>query len=349
MSVAEPDQPDDWTEPGAYPVGRGVYRIPLPLPSDGLRAVNVYALVTADGLVLIDGGWALDASRHELVRALAQLDREPGDITRFLVTHVHRDHYTQAVAIRREFGTRVSLGVGERPSLELIHAPDRRALGTQLERMRAAGANAVVDALLERAASRSLELRDWAPPDDWIADDEVLVVGERRLRAMRTPGHTQGHLVFADTGGGALFAGDHVLPHITPSIGFEPVNARLPLGDYLQSLAAVRELPDLRLLPAHGPVTDSVHARVDALAAHHDERLDATWDAVKAGAVTAYDAAKRLRWTRRERRFGELDVFNRMLAVSETLAHLDLLLARGQLRRGTHDGVLRYTPAASQE
>jgi hypothetical protein len=35
----------------------GIYRIPLPLPFDGLRAVNAYAIETADGLVMIDSGW----------------------------------------------------------------------------------------------------------------------------------------------------------------------------------------------------------------------------------------------------------------------------------------------------
>ena len=33
-----------------------------------------------------------------------------------------------------------------------------------------------------------------------------------------------------------------------------------PLGDFLGSLAKVRGLPDLRLLPAHGPVAPSTHA-----------------------------------------------------------------------------------------
>jgi hypothetical protein len=33
----------DWTEPGLFTVAPGVHRIPLPLPNDGLRAVNVYA------------------------------------------------------------------------------------------------------------------------------------------------------------------------------------------------------------------------------------------------------------------------------------------------------------------
>ena len=32
------------------------------------------------------------------------------DITAFLVTHVHRDHYTQAAVLGREVGAHVSLG-----------------------------------------------------------------------------------------------------------------------------------------------------------------------------------------------------------------------------------------------
>ena len=74
-----------------------------------------------------------------------------------------------------------------------------------------------------------------------------------------TPGHTRGHVVFVDAAAELLFAGDHVLPHITPSIGFEAVPGPLPLGDYMDSLRLVRELPDRRLLPAHGPVSPSVH------------------------------------------------------------------------------------------
>ena len=46
----------------------------------------------------------------------------------------------------------------------------------------------------------------------------------RSARAPSTPctrpGHTPGHYVFADRADGLLFAGDHVLPTITPSIGF---------------------------------------------------------------------------------------------------------------------------------
>jgi glyoxylase-like metal-dependent hydrolase (beta-lactamase superfamily II) len=149
-------------------------------------------------------------------------------------------------------------------------------------------------------------------------------------------------MVFADQPHGLLFAGDHVLPHITPSIGFEPVPTELPLRAYLTSLALVRRLPDLRLLPAHGPVAGSVHARVDQLLDHHGARLDACQAAVEADRHTAYTVAIALPWTRRATQFADLDLFNQMLAVSETEAHLDLLAAQRRLTRTRTDGVVHY-------
>ena len=56
----------------------------------------------------------------------------------------------------------------------------------------------------------------------------------------------------------------------------------------------------------------------------------------------AADVAAVLLWTRRGRRFDELDGFNRMLATFETGAHLDLLAAQGRLVREEVDGVRRY-------
>jgi hypothetical protein len=56
----------DWTEPGAYAVAAGVFRIPLPLPQDGLRAVNAYAIVTGNEVALIDSGWALAESEQAI-------------------------------------------------------------------------------------------------------------------------------------------------------------------------------------------------------------------------------------------------------------------------------------------
>src|SRR5690348_7297519 len=107
-----------WERAGAFPVGAGVHRIPLPLPNDGLRAVNVYVIEDGDGLVLVDGGWATADATAILERGLGEIDKRLADIREFLVTHLHRDHYTQAVAVRRITGAAVSVGEGEKACLD---------------------------------------------------------------------------------------------------------------------------------------------------------------------------------------------------------------------------------------
>lgn len=351
--AVSPDSGRHWSDPGAWPVSPGVHRIPLPLPNDGLRAVNVYALETDAGLTLVDGGWALAESRRLLEEALDSIGYAVHDITRFLVTHVHRDHYTQASVIARECGAHVSLGLGDKPTLDLLHGAHREN-GTDptVDLLVAAGAVDVARQWQKFTDGRRPDLGQWGYPDAWLEGDRELTVGSRTIDAVHTPGHTQGHYVFADRPSGLLFAGDHVLPTITPSIGFEPVPAAQPLGDFLASLTKVRGLPDLRLLPAHGPVAPSTHARVDELLAHHDARLDLCAEALGAGpagdrALSAVEVAGALPWTRHARSLAELDVFNTALAALETKAHLELLVTRGRATRETGpDGVVVFGPVA---
>jgi glyoxylase-like metal-dependent hydrolase (beta-lactamase superfamily II) len=330
-----------WTEPGAYPVADGVHRIPLPLPMDGLRAVNVYVLETDDGLVLIDGGWAIPESRALFDASLKEIGYGVKDIRRFLVTHMHRDHYTQAIAVRREVGSHVSLGIGDKATLDLMH-DDARNEDPNADRLRLAGASELLDGWRAMFSGERPSLEDFGYPDEWLERDSTIEVGARTLDAVSTPGHTRGHFVFADLAAGLLFAGDHVLPTITPSIGFEPAYVQQPLRDFLASLAKVRAMPDLMLLPAHGAVTASSHRRVDELVAFHDVRLAQSLVAVEGGASTAWEVAKELPWTRREKKASDLNPFDATLAAFETLAHLELLAAQGDVTRAEVEGTVTF-------
>lgn len=327
----------DWTTPGVFPVAPGVHRIPLPLPNDGLRAVNVYAVADGEGVALVDSGWALAGSLELLENGLRELDLAFTDLTRILVTHGHRDHYTQAMTLRERTGVPVLLGEHERTMIDTILDPDDH-MG---ERRSAAMHRMGADVLAERIKGARNEDNGYERPDGWLTDGQDVALADRTLQTVHTPGHTRGHVVFVDDGNGLLFAGDHVLPTITPSIAVEPDPPELALGDYLGALRTVRAMPDRRLLPAHGPVTESVHARVDELLAHHDTRLDATLAAVDQS-TTCYVVAGRITWTRHQRSFADLDLFNQLLAVGETRAHLDLLVAQGRLRRTLVDGVEQY-------
>ncbi|MEQ6902244.1 MBL fold metallo-hydrolase [Nocardioides sp. YIM 152588] len=342
-----PDSGLHWAEEGVWRVADGLWRIPLPLPMDGLKAINVYVLETDDGLTLVDGGWAIPVARELLDKCLRDIGSGFGDIKRFLVTHVHRDHYTLARVLGTETGAEVALGIDEKPALELLDRAGRGEIEGSpfVEVLRTAGAAEIAE---QWAAGGPGELPDpvnWGFPDVWIEGDRTFEVGARTIDAVHTPGHTPGHYVYADKADGVLFAGDHVLPTITPSIGFTVPATEGPLGDFMASLTKVRSLPDLRILPAHGPVAPSSHARVDELLAHHEERLEASLASLHArGAVTAHTVAGDLGWTRHEHHYDTLDPFSRGMAAMETKAHLDLLVARGQATREDHpDGVL-FTP-----
>lgn len=337
-----------WARPGPETVGPGVHRIPLPLPDDGLRAVNVYALEgLTEGIVLIDGGWSIPESRKALEDALTGLGHDLGEITHVLVTHIHRDHYTQAVELRRLLGSRVYLGAGERRGLELLGELRTDEPVGSLATLRRAGGHELAERVSALYAG-DFDAGVWEAPDRWLRSEQ-LRFGDVRLTVVPTPGHTQGHVVYLDQARGLLFSGDHVLPHITPSIGFELGGPALPLGDYLDSLHLMTTLGDARLLPAHGPVGDSVHARVGELLAHHDDRLAETRAALGDRTRTAYEVAGELGWTRRKVSFTDLGAFDQMLAVNETAAHLDVLVARGVARSTPVDGIDRYAVTGAQQ
>jgi glyoxylase-like metal-dependent hydrolase (beta-lactamase superfamily II) len=86
--------------------------------------------------------------------------------------------------------------------------------------------------------------------DFTIPDDEVIVVGDLRLRTIHNPGHTPGSTSFLLGDHPILFSGDTLFPG-------GPGNTRGPGGDFAQILESVDRrlftLPaDLRVLPGHG-------------------------------------------------------------------------------------------------
>ena len=318
--AVSPDSGEHWSKEGAWRVAEGIHRIPLPLPMDGLKAINVYVIETDDGLTLVDGGWAIEVARDLLARCLREVGYGFGDIRRFLVTHIHRDHYTMAAVLGKEYGAQVALGLDEKPGLDLLNNLDDLTENPFVGALISAGARDLAERWQRGSHAERPDPAWWAYPDTWLDGDQRIAVGSRSIDAVHTPGHTPGHYVFADRAAGLLFAGDHVLPTITPSIGFTMPPVAQPLGDFMASLTKVRSLPDLTILPAHGPVAPSSHARVDELLAHHDVRLAQSLAALESGPSTSQEVAMRLGWTRHEKAYTELDEFSQGMATMETKA-----------------------------
>jgi glyoxylase-like metal-dependent hydrolase (beta-lactamase superfamily II) len=151
-----------------------------------------------------------------------------------------------------------------------------------------------------------------------------------RLRALHTPGHTPGHLCFVDERSRRLFAGDHILPRVTPNISVRSADGDGSLHDYLGSLAKTRDLDVDEVLPAHEWRFRGLAERADAIAAHHDERLAELLAAVvREPDSTTWQLASRLTWSRPWDQYsGRL----RVMAVTEAAAHVNELVRRGTIR-----------------
>ena len=335
--------PASWSEPGCFPVAEGIHRIPLQMPGDGLRAINVYALETNSGLALIDGGWHREGTYDELTGALSAIGRAPHEIHDIYVTHVHRDHYTFAIELRRRHGCRVHLGSDEVVGIEAIARLGTNVPESSLRELKRAGAHRIAERAYADSVGEPFVAADWEPPDTWLTAGPLHLSGHS-LTAVHTPGHTKGHMVFHDEDRGVSYTGDHVLPTITPSIGFELGEWDLPLAKYIRSLELMLDNHDHIMLPSHGNTGSGVHARVQELLAHHERRFAATVAAVETlREPTGLAVAQALTWTRRERPFDTLDNFNQMVATCETLAHLDVLAERGRLNVEHREGVDVFT------
>lgn len=318
-------------------LGGGIAQIRLPMTGNPLRYINGYVLEDDGGLTLVDCGWKADDVLAALHDGLRVLGHTLSDVRRVLITHHHFDHYGLAATLLRA-------GV---PEL-LMHARDWEV--AQIFAARHTEEDRDADAWLTRNGFVPREFSEEGFAGRWEVIEPTRLVndGERigRLEAIWTPGHSPGHVCFADTRSGRLLTGDHVLDPITPHVGLWRGREGDPMGDYVSSLEKVRGRGAAGALPAHGEPFPDLDRRVDELLAHTDMRDAQILSAVGSGAATAGEIANRLPWTRRNRAFAELGEWHQQFAVSETLAHLQHLLVRGRVRRVDGPDPIRYVAAA---
>jgi glyoxylase-like metal-dependent hydrolase (beta-lactamase superfamily II) len=118
-----------------------------------------------------------------------------------------------------------------------------------------------------------------------LADGDVVTAAGCELRVVASPGHSADSVCLLLPADGALFTGDTVLGRGTTVIAGDG-----NLGDYLRSLAQLRDLAGARevglLLPGHGPVLTDPLGTLDYYLSHRQERLDQVRSALAAGAKT---------------------------------------------------------------
>jgi glyoxylase-like metal-dependent hydrolase (beta-lactamase superfamily II) len=109
------------------------------------------------------------------------------------------------------------------------------------------------------------------PAYDFVIDDEdVIEVGDLRLRAIHTPGHTPGSTSFVLAGEPLLFTGDTLFPGGPGNTIFEGASFEQIIASIDRRLFTLA--PDLLVLPGHGLDTTLATERP-----HLQEWVDRGW------------------------------------------------------------------------
>lgn len=309
-----------------------VTRIPLPTPF-AVGDVNVY-LIRAEPLTLVDTGTATVDAENALKLAFAREGVFLEALRRVVVTHAHPDHYGLAPRIREISGAEVLVGENE------VEKVRRGTLWWELGRsLIEAGMPYEVLMEMARLEPQARRMHPRLEEARAVADGERLAFEGFALEVREFPGHTGGHICLYEERTGTLFAGDTLLPTITPNPMMEPDpdepgGRRRSLVQYLASLTELERMDLGVVYPGHGdPITDA-RALIRSYREHHRRRADRIAGMLDEEGMTAFQLANRM--------YPDRDLGDKFLAVGEILGHLDLLIEEGRAEAASRGDVVVF-------
>jgi glyoxylase-like metal-dependent hydrolase (beta-lactamase superfamily II) len=300
-------------------------RIPLPFRLDH---INVYLIEDGPGWAILDTGIGNDATRA-LWEALAQGPLAGRGFTRLVVTHNHPDHIGLAGWMCERFG--VPLVTSQTSYLGCLNvslSPGALDAKPYRDFYLRHGLDAAATQRVTTQGHGYLRMVSGLPPTfERIVAGDTLTIGGRSFQVLTGNGHAPEQVMLYCAADNVFLAADQVLAKITPNISVwavEPTGD--PLGLYVRSLSELRaRLPaDALVLPGHQLPFHGLHARTVELIAHHEKRCSLIAEACRTAPRSAAELVPVL-FTR------QLDPHQMSFAFSETLAHVNYMLRRGEL------------------
>lgn len=325
---------------GTLEVSPGIHWVRMSLPF-ALNHINLWLLKDGHGWTVIDTGYNNDETRASWEFIFGDLlDGKP--IRRIIVSHFHPDHASLAGWFAERWGAPIWMTYSE---------------WMQAQLNRYGGPTADIDARMAFYAENGMEedgiegYRRTRPDFSQIIlplpisffrmmDGDIFPIDGVNWQVITGAGHSPEHAALWCAERNILISGDQVLPRISTNVSLQ---CNEPDGDplrlYLQSLRKFQHVaPDALVLPSHDRPFYGLHDRIDGLGEHHEERLEAAFEAC-AEPQTARDLIPFLFHR-------ELDQHQLGFAIGEALAHANYLVSDGRLKkqRGP-DGIIRYRQA----
>jgi glyoxylase-like metal-dependent hydrolase (beta-lactamase superfamily II) len=194
-------------------------------------------------------------------------------------------------------------------------------------------------AVIAQEGEKGFRLARRVPAVRPIGEGEVLRTRHLDLRVVHMPGHTPGLLCLHDPGRRLFFSDDHLLEKVSPNplIELGPNGEEgvfRPLLAYVASVLRMLELELDLVLPGHGPPFTGHRAIIDALLGFYAQRQARLRELLDDGPMSAHELARAI--------FPRARTGDLFLTISETIANLEAMEARGEVSRELVDGVYRF-------
>jgi glyoxylase-like metal-dependent hydrolase (beta-lactamase superfamily II) len=321
----------------------GIHGIPIPVPFPQAGGpVNVYLVEEAEGGVLMfDSGLGTPRAEAALARGFARAGRRFDEVTRIVISHGHVDHYGAVRTVMEQAGRPIPV-LAHRADIPKIAESgwrwrDRMPLyAAHLARL---GVPPEVVTAIGQEASRGFGMARRVPEVTPLEPGEVLRAKHVALEVHHMPGHTPGLVCLYDRDRRLFLSGDHLLEKVSPNPlielgpGGEEGTFR-PLLAYLDSIGRLHGLEVEIVLPGHGSPFGHHRRVIEGLLEFYRKRQAKLRDVLAHGPLTGYEVTKAL-----FPRAGPGDLF---LVVSETIANLEVLEARGEVDRAQEGATYRF-------
>lgn len=323
-------------------VAPGIFWVRMPLPF-ALNHINLWLLRDGDAWTVVDTGIGRPEVQRHWQRVVDEV-AGGGPIRRVIVTHFHPDHLGNAGWFVETYGATLWITHQEWLMGRLLAVDGTEATEeAMIEFYRRCGLEADnIFELKNRGGEYNKMVTSIPRHFRRISEGERIDIDGFEWEVIVGQGHAPEHACLYCGERKILLSGDQILPRITPFVGVPPMEPDAnPLERFLASLEKFRRLdPETLVLPAHELPFTGVLDRIEYMREHHEDRLEELLDACERP-ITAREGVEVL--FRRE-----LNSQHLRMATNETLSHLHMLMARGQIERtAREDGVWEYRAVAT--